>query len=525
LACNPFYLLSAALLLFGVYRVSIEPGLLRNEQGQLLFNLSSLQIYEALVVVTAILLARRCIWYDSTLLVALENLLVLVPFMLVSQAALIDRQTVWVLSVACGLISALRFQSLRRFIAGLNVPPRLVVAGGVVLLVNVALPIVYRHWHESKWGTRLDSGAAYYTNVWAWLLVLPLLCALANLLPPMRRASVLPPQRGWLPLALFALWLTATGVHLYSLGYVYDFALRHEWVAPSVWVLAWTGFLRAAEWQPGSGGLGWRRLYLLPPLLAALIGISDRGRGVFLALTALNLAFYCWLWFRHRGERLLLHLVAISLVALVGGLPVGVGQPVVTGFSCGKALAAGAAAYLLIWAALSRAPMLGLLGALVAGSAVAVVGGGEEGSLHWAVQTATAFLLIHSLGWNDDRHEGARVVRSLAALAWLIHAVVWLHGGGAMWMPLAVAAPVAAGCGIARLMGCHVARVIPVTAILVMISGPADFAVCTIPTAPAGLLAVAGSFVLFGLGTLAALTRHRWQHSESAPQSGESTRS
>ena len=44
-----------------------------------------------LLVTTAIVLARRRIWYDSTLLVGLENLLVFVPFILISQAALIDQ--------------------------------------------------------------------------------------------------------------------------------------------------------------------------------------------------------------------------------------------------------------------------------------------------------------------------------------------------------------------------------------------------------------------------------------------------
>jgi hypothetical protein len=34
--------------------------------------------------------ARRSLWYDSTLLVGLENLLVFLPFILISLAALID---------------------------------------------------------------------------------------------------------------------------------------------------------------------------------------------------------------------------------------------------------------------------------------------------------------------------------------------------------------------------------------------------------------------------------------------------
>src|SRR3954469_25671206 len=73
LVCNPFYLVSAALLLFGMYRLSVDRSLFTEEISQLAFNLSSLQFYELLLVGTAIFLAGRKIWYDSTLLVGLEN--------------------------------------------------------------------------------------------------------------------------------------------------------------------------------------------------------------------------------------------------------------------------------------------------------------------------------------------------------------------------------------------------------------------------------------------------------------------
>lgn len=51
LVCNPFFLCSAALLLFGVTRLSLDPKFLPEEQVNLLFNYSSLQFYE---------LSRRC---------------------------------------------------------------------------------------------------------------------------------------------------------------------------------------------------------------------------------------------------------------------------------------------------------------------------------------------------------------------------------------------------------------------------------------------------------------------------------
>src|SRR5437016_1210731 len=92
LACNPFYLFSAALLLYGFYRISVDPDFLNREVARLVFSFTSLQFYEILLVVTAVFLARRRIWYDSTLLIILENLFLLVPFILISQAALLDKR-------------------------------------------------------------------------------------------------------------------------------------------------------------------------------------------------------------------------------------------------------------------------------------------------------------------------------------------------------------------------------------------------------------------------------------------------
>src|SRR5215468_10673587 len=52
-ACNPFYLVSAALLLFGCYRVSIDAPMFNLETARLLFNFTAVQIYEVLLVFTA----------------------------------------------------------------------------------------------------------------------------------------------------------------------------------------------------------------------------------------------------------------------------------------------------------------------------------------------------------------------------------------------------------------------------------------------------------------------------------------
>ena len=106
LVCNPFFLCSAALLLLGVNRLSLDPTILGSERSNLLFNFFALQFYEALLVATAVWLARRRIWYDPALLVVMENGLVLAPFMLISQALFLDARLARTLVVVGGIIAA-----------------------------------------------------------------------------------------------------------------------------------------------------------------------------------------------------------------------------------------------------------------------------------------------------------------------------------------------------------------------------------------------------------------------------------
>jgi len=318
LACNPFYLVSAALLLFGMYRVSIDPNFLRTETSQLIFNFTSLQFYELLLVFTAIVLARRCIWYDAALLVFLENLFVLVPFILVSQAALIERKTVWVLCAAAALIALGRSAAARRPIYARAFSPGLLAGGLAVLAVNTALPIVYRTFHETKFGTKLESGAAFETNELSWLWVLPALCALANLLPRPRENGELLVQRRWFPAGLLLLWIAGTGVHLYSLGYVYDFDLRRELLAPALCVLAWTLYRRFADFvsTPAPAALA---VMLVLPLLASLGAAGVEQSRVFFALSLLNTAGFAAVVFVERGNRVAFDLLLFSLAGVGGG--------------------------------------------------------------------------------------------------------------------------------------------------------------------------------------------------------------
>src|SRR5258706_705285 len=169
LACNPFYLISAACLLYGLYRLTIDPTFRSAELRQLAAIFGSLQVYEVLVVVTAIFLAWRQIWYDSTLLVTLENMLVLLPFILVTLAVFLGNQVAWIVCGTGACLAVLKFWGFKRFIRELNLPHRLLGIGLVILLINLSAPFYFRS--VQKGNVDLVGGDIRL----AWLVVLPIM--------------------------------------------------------------------------------------------------------------------------------------------------------------------------------------------------------------------------------------------------------------------------------------------------------------------------------------------------------------
>jgi hypothetical protein len=307
--------------------------------------------------------------------------------------------------------------------------------------------------------------------------------------------------------------LLGTGLHLYCLGYVYDFPLRNDLVAPAIWILLWTVRRRLRGFQLDPI---FERALLIPPLLAAFIAVRPPANGVFLALTILNALIYGGICLRHRDNRLASHLLVISLAAIVGGLPEGWVRDFSPEFTRIKCIVAGVAAYFLFCSTMSRNPKLGILGALVSAAAGFFVLGNRPNNVHWAAQIGFAFLLLHSLRWFDKEQDGARVIRFLASLLWPAHAFLWMRSGGEAGMACVIAALVLGIFLASRLYSGHWGpSVVPIAALLVMLSGPGNFAAGKLQSTPIGVLAVIGSFVLFGLGTVAALTRHRWHNADA----------
>src|SRR5678815_1262179 len=120
LAGNPFYIASAAMLLFAINRLSIDQRFLSGEQAKLLFNFSALQTYELLLIGVAVFLAARRIFYDSTLLVVIENIVLMVPFILVTQAVLIGPGLALIFCAFGAGLVLVRFSALKNWFSELS---------------------------------------------------------------------------------------------------------------------------------------------------------------------------------------------------------------------------------------------------------------------------------------------------------------------------------------------------------------------------------------------------------------------
>jgi hypothetical protein len=513
---NPFYLMSAALLLYGVYLISNETKAFTQETAQLAFNFGALQFYGVLLVGTAILLARRLIWYDSTLLASLENALVLVPFLLVTQAALIEQRFVWGYCGAGLVLAMLRFAALRRWFVQLNLPARALGCGAIVLAVNAALPVIFRHLHESKFGTKLAEGAAYEFNVWSWLVVLPVLIVLANLLPAPPADDQTThlsgsdcPRRPWLPMMFFGFWIAASVTHLYSLGYVYDFDLQRAWIAPALLALAWTLYHRITDFVESPGWNLDRALLIVPATVPFIAGLANSK--ITLTLAVINAIAYALQQIGGTQPRLAFKLAVASGLTMVAALPHSWGAVVVPGFNPAKAVAVAVLTALILPALFSRNPKLGFLGALAVAAGVgAFVGPATRGG-NWAMQAGCVFFLLHSMRWVDTNEKGLAIARWIIGTCWVMHSYIWAHLGGPGW-GIAIAGTLVLGSWqLVRQLGwVRGLWGMGTMAGLVMVSSPLDAAGCWMVAAPAGLLAVAGSLLLFAIGTATALTKHRW---------------
>jgi hypothetical protein len=501
LVCNPFFLCSAALLLYAINRLSVDPDFLSDETQNLLFNFSALQFYEVLVICTAILLCRRKVWYDSALLVVLENGLVLIPFILITQANLIGSQLAWILTLCGAVAVGGRLFAVRRWYANFNLPNRALLMGLLILIANVALPRVFRSIVE------FDYEGWRTPNLIIWHIVLPLLAAGANLLPRPREHRRLNPERSWLPLFIYGLWMAGTAVHAWCAAYIGKISFDIYWLGPLGWVCAWTVCNRLKDCVAvPSPGL--QRTMLVIAFATPLLAVAQPA--LYVTLCGLNALAYIVLW----------RLGPLSLRRACGELAVASAPFIFAAFPLQwendwplkltrtEHVLCAAVTYFLLLAMRSRRPEIGILGALAVATGTGWLA--REWSLHAAAQGSLVFLLIHSLHWPKADYPNAQGFRRIAAILWVGDSFAWTRGAG-----LAPCAFVATGAFLTLsawgfMWRRHGTRelFLPGASLLALVSGPGNWFQ---QNSPAGVVALAGSFALFILGAIAAWTRHTWE--------------
>lgn len=503
IACNPFYLVSAVALLWGIYRLSIDPLFLTGDLMQLVFSFGSLQVYGLLATFVSIFLARRFVWYDSILLFWLENLLALVPFILLSHAVFLGEKLSWGLTLlATGMLVA-KFSCLKLFLRGFVIPRELLGTGLVILFCNAAFPLIFRN------GLENDNEAWVGANNFIWKILLPLLVVFANILPRQSHASAANPHaRPWLPFVAHLLWISATGVHLWSIAYVDDQNFQGGWIAVSVWAFAWTLCNRIDDFieQPSAEARGW--LFLAPVATTFFGLIADQA--TFFTLSLLNALIQGIIFVMRREVRSFAVLAVFSILVGVAGVPAEWVSS--TGFKFhriqGIFLATIVAGF--IYASVSRTAKGSLAGAI---STVFLISGllWDTGldPLNLAFQFGCIFFLLHSMSWRKGDERGASFLLGTVCLSWIVLATSYqlsLTEGKSLHLICA---------GSAVMLGCFLAwrlnRVLPKPQLFVgaavTLVPPVVMAVQTVSSAPAGLLAVGGSFLLFALGTAFALAR------------------
>lgn len=497
LSCNPLYLASAGLLLYGVNKLSVAPGFVGAEPEQITFNFAALFLYEILLVVTAIVLARREIWYDALLLVGLENLFVLVPFSLVSRAAHVNEPLARNLCWAAVLLAVFKFWGLKRYIPRLNLPPPLLWLGAAALGINVALSLGLRDISE-------DAKALNFWITLGWMVALPGLLALGLLLPKPRHASTSPEQNPWLPFGALIIWIAATAGHLGGVGYVYSYDWHLAKLAPTVWVLSWL-LVRQTRAHRSTTRSRW---LVGLPLVVALLAIGDER--TFFTLGLLNAATYAVFWKNQLTGKLAAWLCLASIAMTVASVPAEWLTRLIPEFNRAEWVLACLAA-LAFWPVIrSRDPRWGIAGGLlwlIAGGALAYR---LQISPGWAVQLGLTFVAIHSLRWTDEYHDGSKATRLLTCLVWFVHSLLWLHFSGreaTLSTQIFGALVVSTWFGHWLWSKTRPPQLVLMTAGVVLLASPGYRLTVMASNIPAGYLAVAVSFILFGLGTIAALTR------------------
>ena len=250
---------------------------------------------------------------------------------------------------------------------------------------------------------------------------------------------------------------------------------------------------------------------LILPMVAAWLGSASGDRGVTLILALINTTIYGVVARNPLHRSFAVPLALASVLTSGISLPSDWSRVVFARIPWEPGFAQAFVAFLVAGCLLTKRVPLGLVGAATV-SLVAMTTIPPPGkAMDWAIQLGLAYLLVHGLRWDPRRDPYAVRLRALAAAAWFIHASIWtLRGAPSAQMATLASVVVALAFVSAWLLKAWPPPDVVIAAGLVATTGPVWGLFGWIAAIPKGLIAIADSFFLLAVGTLTALTKHRW---------------
>jgi hypothetical protein len=133
-----------------------------------------------------------------------------------------------------------------------------------------------------------------------------------------------------------------------------------------------------------------------------------------------------------------------------------------------------------------------------------------------AIQLACVSLLVHSLRWDDQAHRGAATLRAMAAVGWVLISGSWLFEPvqpARLLVDSAAALLLLTSLLQAMVFRNHKNLFVLICAGVVLLSEPTMISAKWLESESVGMVAIAGSFLLFALGSVAAFSKPKWWHS------------
>ncbi|MCJ8331396.1 MAG: hypothetical protein HRT89_17055 [Lentisphaeria bacterium] len=272
--CNPLYLVSALCILLGIYFVSIDENLLRSDLVQLLFNFSSLQIYETALILAAAFLFRKKILNDSQLLVLLDAIFIFIPFILLHGSSHLGEpgsmERVYASIVICSL--GIAFIAGRHYAAGkaLRLKANTVTIFTVFLLFNFCMPVIYASLNTAE-ADSFDKRVTLYYNILNICVPLLILLFVMHRQKPVKSDGV----SEHLPLTQALVWLTISLFHLFWIAYLYDIDHLIVNFIPMLWTASWVLIALRSRLNPML-----KKWVYLAPLSCAFFLLDIESRAV-----------------------------------------------------------------------------------------------------------------------------------------------------------------------------------------------------------------------------------------------------